>query len=351
MPAKIDLAKFTFDGEQIQMIKELTYEGILKSVELALFLTVYPGIEFKKEVGFVGKGGLLGKAGQGCDPVAQSWSLGTRKVVWEPAPWEVFIKECYKDLEGTIAAYSLKSGVQRPDFTSSDYMSIVVDFLIEGIKDMIIRVGFFGDTEADTFANGGTLTNGTDKDYFNWLDGFFKQITVAYTANADQRVAIAENAGATYAAQKLLKANMQGYMEALTNQASPLLLQLPGNIIVCTRSYYNAYKNSLQGTAISELYVNLVTGIKTLSYDGYPMFPIDLLDIIIKAYYNNGTKLVNPHRAIFTNPGILAVGVDDENSFSEIDTWYDKTTRNVYSLAMGKMDVKLANPELVQIAI
>jgi len=97
--------------------------------------------------------------------------------------------------------------------------------------------------------------------------------------------------------------------------------------------------------------VNLVTGIKTLSYDGYPMFPIDLLDIIIKAYYNNGTKLVNPHRAIFTNPGILAVGVDDENSFSEIDTWYDKTTRNVYSLAMGKMDVKLANPELVQIAI
>ncbi len=351
MASLIDLAKFAFTKEELKSVKELVYEGIIESPELALFCTIHEGIKFKKDVGFVGPGGLVGKAGQGCDPEAQTWNLGTRKITWEPAPWEVFLKQCYKDLESTIAIYSLKTGIQRADFTSSDYMSIIVDFLIEGIKDMMLRFAFFGDVDADTVTNGGNLTDGTDKGFFNVLDGFFKQITTAYTANAEQRVAITENAGVSYVAQAMDKTKVQGYLEKLTTQANPLLAQMGGNIIICTQSFYNAYKASLKGTGLESMYVNLVNGMKTLSYDGIPLLPVPKFDQIIKAYYNNGTKWVNPHRAIYTNPSVLAVGVDEMGNFAEIDVWFDRKDRNVYSLATGMIDAKLANPELVQIAI
>ena len=351
MAAVIDLAKFAFTKEELTSVKDLVYEGILQSPELALFCTIHEGIKFNKDVGFVGPGGLVGKAGQGCNPTAQSWNIVTRKITWAPADWEVFLKHCYKDLETTIGIYSLKTGIQRADFTSSDYMAIIVDFLIEGIKDMMLRLAFFGDTAADVIANGGKLTAGTDKDFFTLIDGFFKQITVAYTANAKQRVTISENAGANYAAQALVEANVQGYLKSLTAKASPLLKQMDGNIIICTQSFYEAYKGSLQGTSIESMYVNLVTGVKTLSYDGKPLIPVPEFDALIEAYYDNGTKLDNPHRAIYTNPGVLAVGVDEMGNFAEVDVWYDKTDRNVYSLSTGKIDAKLADPKLVQIAI
>lgn len=347
----IDLAKFTFTKEELKSVKELVYEGIIQSPELGLFCTIHEGVKFKKDVGFVGPGGLVGKAGQGCDPEAQSWNVVTRKITWEPADWEVYLKQCYTELESTIAVYSLKTGIQKSDFTSSDYMTIVVDFLIEGIKDMMLRFAFFGDVDADVIANGGQLTAGTDKGFFNVIDGFFKQITTAYTANSKQRIAIAENAGANYAAQALVEANVQGYLKNLTAKASPLLKQMTGNIIICTQSFYDAYKASLQGTSLESMYVNLITGIKTLSYDGKPLIPVPKFDAIIEAYYDNGTKLVNPHRAIYTNPGVLAVGVDEMGNFAEIDVWHEKKDRNVYSLATGKIDAKLANPKLVQIAI
>lgn len=352
MATVIDLAtKFSFSVEQLSSIKDLVYEGIITSPELSLFTTIHPGIMYDKELGFVGGGGMLGVAGQGCNPTPQEWSIATRKVTWTPKSWEVYVAQCYKELESTIAVFSLKSGVSRPDFSESDYMTIVVDFLVQGIKDMMMRIVFFGDVDAKNIADGGTLTAGVSKLHFNWLDGFFKQMVAQYTIDAKQHVTISENAGATYVAQALPSTNIQSYLQLMISQASPELMQMKDNVILCTRSFYNAYKLSLQGLGISETYMNLTTGKNELMYDGYKMYPIDVWDTIIMANYNNGTKWVNPHRAIFTNPAILAIGVDDEGSLSNTEVWYNKDTRQVKFQAMGQMDAKLANPKLFVYAV
>ena len=351
MAAVIDLTGFEFTSEELTGIRQLVYEQVVTSPDIALIHSITTGITHKKDVGFVGEGGLVGKAGQGCDPVAQAWNIATRKIQWEPEPWEIYLKQCYKDLEASIAIYSLDKLKDRADFTSSDYMAIVIDMLAISIKKMIYRIVWFNDKAAKTITNGGTLTDGTDIEYFTILNGLFKQIAIIYTAHAEQKVAITENAGASYVAQALDPDNIKGYLTSLVFGANMKLRQMTGNFILCTQSVHDAYVQSLQGLNIESMYINLIEGVKVITFNGIPLIPIPYWDEVIATYYNNGTKLANPHRAIFTNKEVLGVSLDDSGSFSSTDVWYDKKDRNVYLRSEGLIDAKIKNDDLIQIAI
>lgn len=427
MASILNFSNFSFSAEQIRAIKDLVYEDLIVAPELSLFATVYPGIVYDKEVGFIGEGGLVGVAGQGCDPQAQAWNIGTRKITWTPKDWEILIHECAKDLESTAAVYSMRTGVRMYDFTDTDYMALVVDVLSRAIKEFIIRLVWFNDTAAanavvlqlgtavlttqpavgqpivgtvyaevaegtpsavhaaiagspntdvwlsDTAATGNVvastdyytyaatpklpvassagITPGIDEDFFNIIDGFFKQMEVIVGSSPEQLVTIAENAGATYAAQALTPATVRDtYLPAIIDGAD---MEVRGGegFILATQSFYDAYRRSLNGLTLESMYVNLTEGIKTLTFDGIPIVPMKIWDKIIKKYYNNGISLVNPHRAVYTTKAVLAVGVDSLDSFGEIDVWYDKDSRKVKIEAMGKADAKITNPSMFQIAI
>lgn len=352
MAAILDFSKFNFSVEEIRAVKELIFDEVIESPELEMFATVYPGIIYDKEVGFVGEGGLVGVAAQGCDPVAQDYNIGTRTVKWEPKGWEILVHQCAKDLEDTAALYSLKTGIDIHDFSSSDYMAIVVEVLSKSVKEFVIRLVWFSDVDAANFANGGQITNGIDVKYFNILNGFFKQMLTQITANAGQKVTITENAAATYALQKLVPANVRDtYLPGLIYDADMILRGKDNGVIICTQSFYDAYSKSLKGTSLAEMLVNLTDGLKVLTYDSIPLVPFKVWDKLIKAYYNNGTKLINPHRAVYVTKDILAVGVDSTSSFGNMDIWYNKDERKVKMESAGKADAKLLNPALFQLAI
>lgn len=351
MAAILDFSKFNFSDEEIRAVKELVFDEVIEAPEVALLHTIYPGIVYDKEIGFIGKGGLVGVAGQGCDPVAQGWNIGTRVVKWEPKAWEILLEQCATDLEATAAIYSLKTGVDYYDFTSSDYINIVVEVLAQSVKEFVIRLVWFSDTTAKNVAQGGQIKDGVDMKYFTILNGFFKQMEVQITANTKQRVAIAENAGAGYAAQELPADKAQTYLKSLVFGADMVLRSNANGVIYCTQSFYDAYVQSLQGKNLESMFVNLTDGVKAVTYNGVPLLPIPIWDVIIRSYYDNGTKLVNPHRAIYTTKDILAVGVDSESSFGDMEIWYNRDTRKVKIESMGKADAKLINPALFQIAI
>lgn len=351
MATILDFSKFSFSAEEIRDVKELLFEETIKAPEISLLHTVYPGIVYDREVGFVGEGGLVGVAKQGCDPTPQAWAIATRVVKWEPKGWEILIHQCAKDLEDTAAIYSMKTGIAYDDFSTSDYMSIVIEVLMNSIKEFIIRLVWFNDTAADNVADGGQITDGVDPKYFNIINGLFKQMLTQVTANAKQKVAIAENAGASYAAQVLDPNNVQGYLSKLYYGANILLRGNKNKMIICTQSVYDAYEQSLDGTNIESMYTNITEGIKVLKYKGVALFPMPIWDKIILAYYNTGAKLINPHRAVLATKDVLAVGVDSESSFGEMDIWYNKDERKVKCESQGKADAKLLNPEMFQIAI
>jgi hypothetical protein len=356
MAAILDFTQFTFSAEEIRAVKELLWDEVIQAPEISLIHTVFDGIEYDKEIGFIGKGGMVGVAqqtGDG-DPVAQAYAIATRKIKWEPKGWEILIHQKRVDIEATAAVYSMKTGTSYNDFTSSDYMAIILEALAISVKEFIIRLFWFNDTAADVIANGGTLTDGTDKKYFTILNGFWKQILAQTTANAAQKVAITENAGVSYAAQALTPANVRDtYLPGLLFGADMNLRGMANGFIICTQSFYDAYQKSLQSVAggIEALYINLINGQKTLSYNGVPLLPIPIWDVIIKTYYNTGAKWLNPHRAVYTSKELLAVGSDAIKSFGDLDVWYHKDSRKVKIEGMGKADAKLLNPALFQVAI
>lgn len=420
MATTVDFSKFSFTAEQIRDVKELLFDEVVKSPEIQTLCTIYPNIVFDKEIGFIGEGGMVGKAAQGCSPSYQAWNIGTRKVTWEPKEWGIYIQECFKDLESTCAVYSLKHGVKIADFTDSDYMAIVLEVLSRTIKEMIIRLSFFTDKDienaerldvveateqttgeaivGDVYAEvtsstagakkvcleagtvkyisgtkatgtaaadttyykydaqgatkniGGVLTEGVSADYFNLLDGFWKQIETQCTANAKQKVTITENAGASYAAQAL-GSNVLTYLQKLVFGAPIELRSMTDGVIICTQSFYDAYAIQMQGKELESTYANMVNGMRTLTYNGIPLMPIPTFDKIINANFNDGAKLYKPHRALYTTKAVLALGVDGEDSFDDVKVFFNETDEYVRIKAKGKMDAKLANPALFEVAM
>ena len=144
-----DLANFTFSAEQIRDINELVYEGIERLPELSAIHQFYRGIIYDKEVGFITGGGLVGKKGQGCDPETQDWRVSTRKVLWQPKEWEIFLDECADDLKNTMVLYAMNQGTRVDDLTDTDYMAIVVEVLIGAVYKFMYRLIWMSDTDAE----------------------------------------------------------------------------------------------------------------------------------------------------------------------------------------------------------
>lgn len=355
MPAGgfLQMDNFTFVGKVIMALSELIYDETIKAPDFNTFHTVFPGIVAQEEIGFIGKGGLVGVAGQSCNPTCQPWNIKTRKIVWDPKRWELLLCQCWTDLESTAAIYSLHTGVNIPDFTDTDYMNIIVKCLNDAMLDFWWRLFWFSDTAAKNVADGGTITNGIDTDYFTILDGFWKQIFAQASAVPTQRPAIiTENTGATYAAQELDPDNVIGYLTNLVYKA-PLLLrrQTDANILV-TQSVYDAYEQALTNKCCLESNMTaLENGRTALRFKGYNIVAMPQWDAMIAEYEDTGAKLNNPHRMLFIPKSVLGVGLDNANSFDNFRIWYDPNTRMVKIEGMGRADAKLLNPELFTLGI
>ena len=353
MAASLDFSKFTFGVEQITDIKSLLWDELVNSPEINSLVTLFDGIVYKKEVGYIGEGSDVGVLDTGCGTnVAKPFAINTRVITWEPIPFNIFIQGCEKDLENTAAVYSVKTGVDRMDYRDSDYMAIVLEVLSKRVKSFIYRFVFFNSTTADTIANGGTVTNGTDLGLLTLNDGLFIQMLAQIAINPAQRVAISENAGATYVAQKITDAtHVPAYLNDLYFGASLELQAASGQVFICTQSFYNAYKQSLTGFQLESLLANLTNGMKTLTFQGVPLIAVPEFDKLISTYFNTGAKLANPHRCIYTTKEALGFGVDSMNSFGDTKVYYNDDTEKVSIKQKGKADAKLMNPKMFMLAI
>lgn len=350
MASQIDLTKFSFEGELLSSIGAAAMDDFLKAPEVQATLNIVSNILIDKEVGFVGEGTTVGLESTGCNPTVEAYNIASRALKWEPVDWIIFVSECWANLKGTVASITMKAGIDMSDISDDVYMQIATERLTESMKEMFMRLVWLGDKDAALASAGGLLTAGVNPAHLNLIDGFFKQMEVQVTANPDQLVTITENAGANYAAQALISTNVQGYLKSLYYGAPVELRALPNQFILATQTFYDGYEQSLQGTNIESMYVNLIEGVKALKFNGVPVIPMPFWDKMIKKYEDNGTTLNNPHRAIYTSKDILGVGVDSLNSLDYIKIWYDEKDELVYSKAKGKLDAKLRNPELFTIA-
>lgn len=423
-----DLANFTFTAEQIRDINELVYEGIERLPELSAIHQFYRGIIYDKEVGFITGGGLVGKKGQGCDPQTQDWKVSTRKVLWQPKEWEIFLDECAEDLKNTMVLYAMNQGTRVDDLTDTDYMAIVVEVLIGAVYKFMYRLIWMSDTDAEevdyndyplaaatqqtagsalegtvylavpkttdgavkcalangtiiylsgtaasgnaeadttyyskdtdnpvTVNEGGYITEDVDPEYFDIIDGLFKQLRGLVADDNTRGVTITANGKTSKADQmgEMTPDSAYSLLSTMWYKAPIKLRQMKADTNVenrpkflVTQSIADAYEQYLIGKGIDRTYVNLVEGVQVLSFLGVPVVPMAIWDEMIQAYNDLGDTYFKPHRALLTTKSVLAVGTPNgEREFGEFDIWYDKTSRKNYILLKDKLDAKIANPD------
>lgn len=346
MARKLDLSTFNFSEEQIRAVNEIIFDQLAEAPELSALHSFWTGIEYKKEVGFITDHGMVGKKRQGCNPTPHDWNINTRKVTWDPQGWEVYLDECADDLEDTAAVYARNHGVRINDLTDTDYMAIVVEVLGKAIKEALIRIVWFGDVNATNYVSGGSgiITSGISTDYFDILDGFFKQLQIAVTGGA-KTVTIAANSQASKAAQ-LAGMTPQVAYDILTEAYFALdpLVRAAGKVrFLVTQTIADAYQQYLVGKNLESTYKNLTDGVKALTIHGVDVVPVPLWDKMIQSYNDLGTTFYKPHRFVLAEQENLAVGIPSEEVLTEVDVWYEKKERKNYMLASDAIDAKLLN--------
>ena len=94
---------------------------------------------------------------------------------------------------GTVAEYTLKTGTDKGDMTSIEYMNVVYRPALEkAMINMMWRLIWFGDKDAKNITGGsGQITDGVNTNLFTVADGFWKRLFAIITDNESQKTAIA----------------------------------------------------------------------------------------------------------------------------------------------------------------
>lgn len=352
--AGIDFRSLTPKNGAVQDLAELIFLELVEDDKLGQLVTFMPGQENGKKLGFVGKAGLLGKKAKGCDPEYAKNLVQASEKTWTLEEWEIAEEICYKELENTIAEHFAANGSDMADLTDSDYMDNVVRPILEqAIRDLMIRFAFFGDTEAE-----GTLKDGVDPEYFNLVDGIFKQLFEGVTAGKTTRVPIEANTKATVAAQ--YEAMRQP--GAATSVLNSLIINTPmklrrmaDRVFIVTQAFADMLNLDIQeNNKGSELqWESIFAGIQKTTYQGITLVAVPQFDEIIQEYLKNATNADaydKPFRVIYGAKGNFRVGSKSRETVADLKVTFDDVTRKNYIYAADTIGALVLAEEYAAIA-
>jgi hypothetical protein len=356
MAAAINLSALTFSADQLRQMNELLVKATLESPDLSLFHELATGIKNDKEIGIIpGTLGLMGKAAQGCDPTADTLTDTAVLKTWTPKRIEVIIDQCATDIATSMAKLSRKLGIEVNDLTNTEYFAFLLDLLSKDIPKMILRHAWMGNQAAANVNDSpaGVLTAGVNEAYFNVINGFFYQLGVIYAADSNRKSAISANAQATRALQfsSFAAADALAALNAVVDGAKAELAIQPDRVLLVTRSVAQKAYRALQAAGLAYKIELQSNGFELAMWDGIPMYTVPLWDAWIEAYENNGTKLNNPHRIVYTTKSNLVIGMEGTTLFDNVNTFYDQKSRYNRIEVSDAFDVKVLNDELVQVGI
>lgn len=350
----IDFSQFTLNNQGVMDLNKVLFTTAFKESDLFNTCTSQTGVKDGEKLDYVDNMGEVGIAGRDCDPTYTSVAIKGLEKAWALGDWNIAKKICYKTLESTIAKWSLNTGTAREDLTNTDFWNkILLPLLDKALTEFYWRAAWFGDTNAKNIANSGVITAGVDVNLFKMCDGLWKRLFTIAGANAAQHTAIAANAQATEAAQKsaIKTAGVAlGIFDALLSDADSRI-QANGGVLLVTNSLYQAFRRDYaQAYKDTIPFMEVADGVSLPHYDGVPVRPVLEWDNLIKKYEDDGTKLNNPHRAVFAATDNLFVGTSASTQFADFDVEFDKISRNNYMYAASNVGTLVGEDDLVQVA-
>jgi len=353
----LDPTDLTWNGKEAQSISDTIYEKTFLLPGLNTIHEIRTGIKGKTQLAFLGRLGLVGKAKSACNVTANTGGIAMTEKFADPAWITDRFEECWEVMKESFFIWGSKEGLAKEDLTDSDFANFLEDRLSEAVAQAIIRIAHFGDLAADTVANGGELVNGTDKTYFNILDGMWAQAIDITVADTDRLNAIAKNAQATYALQRFNSTDVtnkvaETLFESMLYGADFRLRGMTGELMfLCTQSIADQYAKELRSRNLDASYIRIEGGYKALMFEGIPIVPISYWDTLIQTYFKNGTKFFSPHRCILTTKSNIPLMTENEASLSELASNYDAYNKKYFVDFGFMLDMKILEDYLVQVAI
>lgn len=357
--ALITPADLTFSGEELRDLQDAVFEISFDNPDVKDFHTIVTGIEASKQIGYIGRLGMVGKSGKGCDPADDTNNIAMSEKTWDPKPISVRLTACKTDLLNSFFVYGMQKGIKRADLTTTDFFNMILDlFPVENLE-ALYRHAWFGDTAAATTTSSpaGNLTSGTDISFFNAINGFFKQLVTIVTATPARLTTdlASRNGQATFALQAFTATDTTNRVvtKCLQNMrfgADFRLRGMPGLIYVVTQSVADQYEKELIDANINYTTERMENGITILKNGGIEVHSFNLWDRIISEFYSNGTKYFKPHRAVLMTKENFQIGLEMEDTFNGLDVFYDKRTKRNYVDGDYTMDAKVIRDYMVQFA-
>lgn len=358
---KINFKDFTVDNGAIQDLSELLFLSTFNDPDLEVVCTTETGVYDGKKLGYIDSLGDVGKNAKGCSPTYENINVTGVEKSWALGNYQIALKQCYEDLENTIAKYALNTGTEASEVIGTAYFDeIVIPLLTRAMTEMSWRIAWFGDTDAKNIANGGLLTAGVDPSLFNMTDGFWKRLKAITTTNAHQLTKIAANtdkgsgSAVSYESQK--NAIRQdgvaiGIVDSMLSDADSRIFDKPDHAIFMTNSLFKALRNDVKRLHNLQLELQMVTsGIQLSNYDGHPVVVCDIWDRMIRKFEDNGTSLNCPHRALVTSASNMFIGTPDTDAIANLDITFDHVTRLNHIFAESKIGTLIGEDDLVQVA-
>lgn len=348
---KQQMENLVLQPENLASIKDAVQETFYNDEDFSTFVNIQK-VKNDDPIALIGEMEMVGKKGGGCDPTYEEKGIANSMRRWKLGDWDIAIKVCYEALKGTIAEYSLKTGTEIGDLTSTDFMTIYTDALNRAIQQMVWRFGWFGDTEAKTVTDGGKITDGQDIAMFNVCDGLFKRIFAA-TASKNHTT-IAANSETTTAKQmaairtagvatKLIDTMLMDVDSRIIDDSKAVLLMTRGLADALTYDVKQTYKNIMPWEKVFD-------GFDVADYNGVKIARVGIWDRMINAYEKGSAAINLPFRAVFCNPKHLMVGTNADSLISDLDIWFDQKERRNYLYATGKVGTALLEEGLIHAA-
>jgi hypothetical protein len=347
----LDPSDLTFNGQEARDIGEAVIESIFENPAVADLMTVYDGIVTKKQIPFLGTLSKITKKDAGCGSGVSSNNIPMTEKFWEPENLKIWLQLCAEDLLNSFWVYAQKLGMDRSDVTGTTIASFVVERMTAAAQEDLLRIIWFNDKDAENVDDGGVITDGVSITDYNIIDGLWKQIFAVVAGDASRLSTIAENALLTKTAQMALAANRAfNTFQKMINAADARLKSAPDKIIICTSSLLDNYASYLESQGSDASFIRIENGYSTLRYRNITIYGMDFWDRTIQSDFDNGTTYDLPHRALMTTKMNLAVGSDKLADAETFKVYYSEDTELNNFKGKYRVDAKIMQDYLIQVA-
>lgn len=363
MASAINDGQMTFAPEEVKSLSEVILALVTNNLQINDLHAVETGIKYDQQIVFAGRIPAFGKEITSCtfDPIT---GLALTQKFWRPKRIGGRLEHCSVDVNAQNKLLAQYRNFNKDFFDiidgseSSEVGKFLMAHVAVALTDSVLYKVWFSDVDAAHFGEGsggsGDWTSTVDLDLYNIFDGLWKQIQVAISGVASKyRYTITKNAGNSYANQALAAGDGLAIVRGLFNKANTALRTSGEARILVTRSIYDAILNDLEDAEVNNGgFLNIVdNGRSTLTYRGIEVVMVGFWDLFIDENLNNGTRWVNPHRAVMTTKSNIPVGTSDEESLSKLDAFYDRYHNvNIIDVAYT-LDTKLLIEDMIAVAI